>query len=620
MDSKRPKLCTSEVDNLKSEIDVLKPEEVGITAYVRPSVKGFEAVLKNRWEDFIVREFMGCTYARLTNLEPIPDPVPEAIDFNMEEKLGDHLSELQSLDHGDIEILKIKAPDNKTDRTQIHEAVRKLFPSLESTTVKEDDQNVIVVFRKNHPEAKNSRRSRGNAKGMSKSAPYCRFVLYKEGKDTLSAIQLLSRFLHVGPSMFTYAGTKDRRAITTQFVTVKGINSKTLSSLNSRLYGLRVGNFSYVSSPLFLGDLDGNHFVIVLRSVNAIKTVVQDAVEAWKCTGFLNYYGLQRFGHSSQSRSFEIGKYLIRSDWGNAIDLILKPTSADLPFLREIKEKYLKTGDADGCAEECPVSIEKSLLFGIAKYGKTLNALQMLPRNLRQIYVHSYQSFLWNHVASRRMAQQDPDDYYAKPGDLYYNNIDEVTISDEFKTEDVIPEELISEMGETLVAPTNCTPSRKTSLIHPSIVGEDEIGKIPLKSVVLPVPGYATHYPKNESADWYTELLKADGLSSKNFNNSIKDFALPGSYRQLIVVPTNVEYEFHEYSDPNIPLVKSDLQLLNNTNDNQTNMSKSETQDNDICINKDKSQQAVVLTFNLPKSGYATMAIREITKTAIERR
>ncbi|VDP99247.1 unnamed protein product [Trichobilharzia regenti] len=423
MDSKRPKLCTSEVDNLKSEIDVLKPEEVGITAYVRPSVKGFEAVLKNRytsffpfvyfyrWEDFIVREFMGCTYARLTNLEPIPDPVPEA-------------------------------PDNKTDRTQIHEAVRKLFPSLESTTVKEDDQNVIVVFRKNHPEAKNSRRSRGNAKGMSKSAPYCRFVLYKEGKDTLSAIQLLSRFLH--------------------------INSKTLSSLNSRLYGLRVGNFSYVSSPLFLGDLDGNHFVIVLR-------------------------------------------YLIRSDWGNAIDLILKPTSAgnihtyldnfiDLPFLREIKEKYLKTGDADGCAEECPVSIEKSLLFGIAKYGKTLNALQMLPRNLRQIYVHSYQSFLWNHVASRRMAQQDPDDYYAKPGDLYYNNIDEVTISDEFKTEDVIPEELISEMGETLVAPTNCTPSRKTSLIHPSIVGEDEIGKIPLKSVVLPVPGYATHYPKNEMA------------------------------------------------------------------------------------------------------------------------
>lgn len=45
------------------------------------------------------------------------------------------------------------------------------------------------------------------------------------------------------------------------------INSKTLSLLNARLHGLRLGNFSYVSSPLFLGDLDGNQFVVVLRLV-----------------------------------------------------------------------------------------------------------------------------------------------------------------------------------------------------------------------------------------------------------------------------------------------------------------------------------------------------------------
>ncbi|CAH8510165.1 unnamed protein product [Schistosoma margrebowiei] len=575
MDSKRPKLCSPETDNADNEVDILQPREVGITTFVQPLVQGFEATLKNRWEDFIVREFRGQNYAKLTDLAPIPDPTPEAYDFNMEKKLEVHLSGLQNLSRGDSELLKIKAPDNKADRTQIHQAIRALFPSLESTTSKDGNENMIVVHRKDHPEAKGSRQSKRRANGMSKSAPYCHFVLYKEGKDTLSAIQVLSRFLHVGPSIFSFAGTKDRRAITTQFVTAKGINSKTLSLLNARLHGLRLGNFSYVSSPLFLGDLDGNQFVVVLR-------------------------------------------YLIRSKWADAIDLILKPTYADLPFLRKVKEKFLQSGDAKGCADDCPLGIEKTLLLGIAKYGKTLNAIQMLPRNLRQLYVHSYQSFLWNHVASLRMTHQNPGDFFAKPGDLYYNDQNVIT-TDNYE-DDINFDESVLETDNSSISSANSLPSSKLSFIHPLVVGENE--KIPLNSVVLPVPGYAVQYPKNHSADWYTELLKEDCLTVKDFSHSVKDFALPGSYRKLIVVPEKVKYEFHEYSNPDIPLVKSDLQLLNGTITSSilTPASQNETQNNDICLDKDGKQQAIVLTFNLPKSSYATMAIRELTKTVIEKK
>ncbi|KAH8860268.1 Pseudouridylate synthase 7 like [Schistosoma japonicum] len=509
MNTKRPRLCSLVTENVEQESDTLQPNEVGITTFVQPLVKGFEAVLKNRWEDFIVREFRGHVYAKLTSLAPIPDPAPEVADFNTEEKLGAYMSELRSLNRGDSEMLKFKAPDNKSDRTQIHQAIRSLFSSLESTTLKEDSENFIIVRRKNNIEAKGSRQPRRRANGMAKNTPYCHFVLYKEGKDTLSAIQVLSRFLHVGPNVFSYAGTKDRRAITTQFVTAKSINSKTLSLLNARLHGLRVGNFSYVSSPLFLGDLDGNQFVVVLRSVCAPRSVVETAINAWKCTGFVNYYGLQRFGHSSKSKSFEIGK--------------------------KIKERYLQSGDAKGCADECPVGIEKTLLLGISKYGKTLNAIQMLPRNLRQLYVHSYQSFLWNHVASRRMAQQNPGSFYAQPGDLYYNDKD-ITVSDNC-ADDVSFDDSALQINNSSV---NSAASSKSLFTHPLVVGEDEINKIPLKSVVLPVPG----------ADWYIELLKVDGLTLKDFNHS----------------------------------------------------------------------KAVVLTFNLPKSSYATMAIREITKTVLEKK
>ena len=48
---------------------------------------------------------------------------------------------------------------------------------------------------------------------------YCQFVLYKENKDTMEAINFISRLLKVKSSAFHYAGTKDRRAITSQLVT-----------------------------------------------------------------------------------------------------------------------------------------------------------------------------------------------------------------------------------------------------------------------------------------------------------------------------------------------------------------------------------------------------------------
>ena len=41
-----------------------------------------------------------------------------------------------------------------------------------------------------------------------------------------------------------------------------------------------------------------------------------------------------------------------------------------------------------------------------------------------------------------------------------------------------------------------------------------------------------------------------------------RDFALPGSYRHLVVKPEDVHYEIHEYSDPLKPLVQSDYAMM----------------------------------------------------------
>ena len=52
---------------------------------------------------------------------------------------------------------------------------------------------------------------------------------------------------------------------------------------------------------------------------------------------------------------------------------------------------------------------EKGVLQGLLKNGPTayLNALMFISKKLRSMYLHAYQSYLWNKAASRRVAVLD---------------------------------------------------------------------------------------------------------------------------------------------------------------------------------------------------------------------
>ena len=74
-----------------------------------------------------------------------------------------------------------------------------------------------------------------------------------------------------------------------------------LATLNATLRGIRLGDFEYTDAALYLGAAKGNHFDIILRDAQcehgpegALK-----AAEALKASGFINYFGLQRFGSGS---------------------------------------------------------------------------------------------------------------------------------------------------------------------------------------------------------------------------------------------------------------------------------------------------------------------------------
>ena len=115
----------------------------------------------------------------------------------------------------------------------------------------------------------------------------------------MDAISLLSKLLQIKAGSFGYAGTKDRRAVTTQQVSVYRARAEQLQDLNATLRNMCLGNFKYCKEPLKLGSLSGNHFVVTLRNVTGDHDKIEESLESLKVSGFINYFGLQRFGTTS---------------------------------------------------------------------------------------------------------------------------------------------------------------------------------------------------------------------------------------------------------------------------------------------------------------------------------
>ena len=82
----------------------------------------------------------------------------------------------------------------------------------------------------------------------------------------------------------------------------------------------------------------------------------------------------------------------------------------------EAKKQYFEDFNHDTLLRKLPRScvvfaeqfIERALVEGLARTGGTKNWLQALlaiPRNIRNLYPHAFQSFIWNKVASQRFEQ-----------------------------------------------------------------------------------------------------------------------------------------------------------------------------------------------------------------------
>src|SRR5688572_24010967 len=117
----------------------------------------------------------------------------------------------------------------------------------------------------------------------------------KRSLTTPEAVSRIARALGVGSRSASWAGLKDRHAVTTQWACFHQGDAAKLDGAS--IEGVEVLSASRHVNKLRTGHLHGNRFAIRVRSVPEDRiSDLERAVERVRASGVPNYFGGQRFG------------------------------------------------------------------------------------------------------------------------------------------------------------------------------------------------------------------------------------------------------------------------------------------------------------------------------------
>ncbi|XP_077194725.1 pseudouridylate synthase PUS7L isoform X2 [Paroedura picta] len=427
-------------------------------------------------------------------------------------------------------------PDKRT-RASLHCAIRQQYPYLITVT---KCGEIVVKANQDYQELchlVSEEEACGFLKFLDARIEYSKFAfkpdgnkehpftLRKENLETLEAIGYLSSELGVLSSDFSYTGIKDKKAITYQTMVVKKVTPKRLKELGRSIEkkGICVANVHSTSQPLRLGQLQGNHFDIIVRNLKhhshdcsaSLKESIMEAIENVKKNGFINYYGPQRFGQGQNVQTDQIGLALLNEELVKAVRLFFTPEDTDDP-VNKAKKYFLQTEDAKGTLAMLPdfKVREKMLLRALNRYGINqegcCQSWLSIPHSMRIFYVHAYCSRIWNEAASYRIKT-----YGTK---------------------------VVS--GDLIFAEDRTANSSLNAKVHIVTSAEEMDDKYTINQVVLPMVGYSIQYPANQVGEWYHKRLARDGLQTCKFRLPALQLNVPGCYRHLLKYPHNLSYSF----------------------------------------------------------------------------
>lgn len=229
------------------------------------------------------------------------------------------------------------------------------------------------------------------------------FLLEKQGLGTMQAVNDIAKALGVLRREIGYAGLKDSRAVTRQWMSVEHVPAEKIEALE--LPRLTIRKVTHHRNKLKLGHLRANAFTIRVRETEPDRLAeLQDALAELARRGVPNYFGQQRFGDRGDNAA--IGRALLLNEAEEAIDLLLgRPGPDDYGKVRHARELYEAGHFAEAISQWPPMfRDQRQALKALAQTkGKKRRALAAVDRNTRQFHVSAYQSYMFNRVLAARL-------------------------------------------------------------------------------------------------------------------------------------------------------------------------------------------------------------------------
>ncbi len=349
------------------------------------------------------------------------------------------------------------------------------------------------------------------------SGDYLIIRVRKKNWDTLRFVKVLSDKLRISQKRIGFAGTKDKKSVSVQYLSIKGVKAEDLENISIKDAEIEV--LGYSKKPIELGDLIGNYFRVKVyncKNSNLFSLIKRELEEK----GTPNFFGLQRFG-SIRFITHEVGKLILQRKYEEAFWVyVAKPFEGEAEEVRKIREELWETRDAKFGLRELPkhLKYERTLLQKLREGKSEKEALLSLPKNLKLMFIHAYQSYIFNRLLSARIDE--------------FESLKEVEKGDWACYISLKPKPTFFDCSKI---GTNIT--RVRFLIDKR-----------LASLALPLVGYET-----ELEGWNTkakEFLEEDELSLKDFKTEFKEFSSKGSYRaaDILIEHTDILFKNDEFS------------------------------------------------------------------------
>lgn len=387
-----------------------------------------------------------------------------------------------------------------------------------------------------------------------KEGKYLVLEVTKRDWDTHHLTRTLAKVLQMSQKRIGVAGTKDKRALTTQKISIFDIDASEVEHVHLKDVELKVLGRSRKS--IELGDLWGNDFIITIRDVASSPEETKKLLD--KTTGEIlaqggvpNLFGIQRFG-SIRPVTQLVGKAIVEGDFEKAALLyIAEPFPDESDDTKKARQLIKETRDFKEGLKTYPLRLghERAMMNHlIANPNDYAGAFLVLPKNLYKMFVHGYQSYIYNIILCRRIENGLSLNQVVEGDIVCFRN--DAGFPDSSKTEKVTAE---------TVAAVNRLIKRNRAFI------------------TAPLPGYNTEFASGIPGEIEQEVLQELRVPLEGFNiEEIPEMSSKGTRREILL---QVQPKFEVSADE---------------------------------LNAGKSK--AVLEFMLPKGSYATTVLREYIK------